>query len=107
MPVAHRAATGEEADLIHRPAPLCYSEHYPVPTFWGLGPFCPSRSTGRWKCICSSIPSSTASFFVLSFSPLLFCLKAEHLRGRVWMVTCVVHIVAEGLFPFLLGNSLA
>lgn len=97
LPVACWAALGEEVDLVHRPALLCLSEHHPVPTFWGLVPFCSSRSTGRWKCIWPSIPSSTASFFVIGFSPLLFCLKAKHLRLRV---TCVVTVVAEGLFPF-------
>lgn len=58
------------------------------------------------SCICPSIPSSTASFFVIHFSPLLFCLKAKHRRLGFWMVKCLVTIVAEGLFPFYLVTFL-
>lgn len=58
------------------------------------------------SCICPSIPSSPASFFVIIFFPLLFYLKTKHLRLRFWIVTCLVTIVTEGILPFYLVTFL-
>lgn len=106
MPIARRAVIRENVDLVHKPAPcairtlsnisfLCLS--------WVLL-LCKHRRVScplAGRCINSSLPPSSSSFFVDNFPPLLFYLKAEHLRVRVWMFRVLLQLWQKGFFTLV------
>lgn len=78
------------------------SEHYLTSTFCVWVEFCCYASTGRvscplaGSCIYPSLPPSSSSFFCCWFPPLLFYLKAKHLRVRVWMFLVLLQLWQKG-----------
>lgn len=101
MPIALQAVIRENVDLVHNLLPVL-SEHYLTSTLCVWVEFCCYASTGGLALLWLQVASIPAFLhlhpFFVHFPPLLFYLKAKHLRVRVWMFLVLLQLWQKGFF---------
>lgn len=106
MPIAQQAVIREDVDLVHKLAPCSVrtlSNIYFL-CLRGVLLLCKHRRAScplAASCIYPGLPRSLHSLFVVNFPPLLFYLKAKHLRVRVWMFLVLLQLWQKGFFILL------
>lgn len=98
MPIAQQAVIRENVDLVHKLAPCAVRALSNIYFLSLRGVFCCYASSGGLAVLWLQVVSIPAFFhlfilfFVVNFPPLLFYLKAEHLRVKVWMFLVLLQL---------------
>lgn len=97
MPVARWTRTRGNIDLVHKPAPLYCSKHYPIAAFGDFLPFCPPSQQSFKHHI----------LFCYLFSPIV--ILSEGKTPQTWVLDGhgSSYNCGRRSFSFLLGNFLA